>query len=77
MFMTFIMAGTMALVMLFFMRHMDKNEYVNISIERANITDPRVRKLADAIIEAQRREIGEMEFLIRDIDGNAGDDPAR
>lgn len=45
--------------------------------ERANITDPRVRKLADAIIEAQRREIGEMEFLIRDIDGNAGDDPAR
>ena len=108
-FMTFIMAGSMALVMLFFMRHMYKDKYANSAIvigsvalmslglwlvrsqatvgdvawmkamiphhsiailtsERANITDPRVRKLADDIIEAQRREIGEMEFLIRDID---------
>lgn len=106
-FMTFIMAGSMALVMLFFMRHMYKNQQANIAIfigsialmglglwlvrsqatvedvawmkamiphhsiailtsERANMTDPRVRKLADAIIEAQRREIGEMEGLIRD-----------
>jgi len=39
-----------------------------LTSERANITDPRVRKLADDIIEAQRREIGEMEVLIRDID---------
>ncbi len=109
MFMTFIMAGTMALVMLFFMRHMYENKQANIAIvigsvalmglgiwlvrsqitvgdvawmkamiphhsiailtsERANITDPRVRKLADDIIEAQRREIAEMEVLIRDID---------
>ena len=108
-FMTFIMAGSMALVMLFFMRHMYKNQQANIAIvigsialmglglwlvrsqttvgdvawmkamiphhsiailtsERANITDPRVRKLADDIIEAQRREIGQMEGLIRDID---------
>ncbi len=108
-FMTFIMAGTMALVMLFFMRHMYENKQANIAIvigsvalmglgiwlvrsqvtvgdvawmkamiphhsiailtsERANITDPRVRKLADDIIEAQRREIAEMEVLIRDID---------
>ena len=107
--MTFIMAGSMALVMLFFMRHIYKDKHTNVAIvigsvalmglgfwlvrsqatvgdvawmkamiphhsmailtsERANITDPRVRKLADDIIEAQRREIGEMEFLLRDID---------
>lgn len=48
-----------------------------LTSERANITDPRVRKLADEIIKAQRREIGEMEFLIRDVAGNAGDNPAR
>ncbi len=35
--------------------------------ERANISDPRVRKLADGIIEAQRREIAEMKMLIQDI----------
>jgi len=32
--------------------------------ERAHIRDPRVRKLADGIIEAQVREIGEMKQLI-------------
>ena len=108
-FMTFIMAGSMALVMLFFMRHMYKDKQTNIAIVigsvalmgvgfwlvrsqatvrdvawmkamiphhsiailtsgRANITDPRVRKLADEIIEAQRREIGEMEILIKNIE---------
>lgn len=36
--------------------------------ERARISDPRVRKLADSIIEAQRREIAEMEALISDIE---------
>ena len=111
-FMTFIMAGSMALVMLFFMRHMYKDKQANIAIvigsvalmglglwlvrsqatvgdvawmkamiphnsiailtsERANIADHRVRKLADDIIEAQRREIGEMEVLIRDIDNKS------
>lgn len=41
--------------------------------ERARINDPRVRKLADEIIEAQRREIAEMENLIRDLErGPAG-----
>ena len=36
--------------------------------ERAHIRDPRVRKLADGIIEAQVREIDEMEQLIADIE---------
>jgi len=36
--------------------------------ERARIRDPRVRKLADGIIETQRREIAEMEALIDDIE---------
>ena len=38
--------------------------------ERAGIEDVRVRELADGIIEAQRREIKEMEWLIRDIAEN-------
>lgn len=36
--------------------------------ERARIQDPRVRKLADAIIATQRREIAEMNALIADIE---------
>ena len=39
-----------------------------LTSERARITDPRVRKLADDIIAAQRREIGEMEGLIADLE---------
>ncbi|MGZ3217752.1 DUF305 domain-containing protein [Paracoccus sp. T5] len=36
---------------------------------RAEITDPRVRDLADAIIKTQRREIAEMEALIEELEG--------
>ena len=39
-----------------------------LTSERAHIRDPRVRKLADGIIEAQVREIGEMERLIADLE---------
>ncbi|MDQ0316296.1 DUF305 domain-containing protein [Amorphus orientalis] len=39
---------------------------------RANISDPRVRKLADEIIFAQDKEIAEMRYLIADI-GESGD----
>jgi len=115
-FMTLIMAGAMALVMLFFMRHMYKNRAANVAIviggvglialglglvrsqstvddvawmkamiphhsiailtsERARITDPRVRTLADEIIEAQRREIGEMERLIDDLEARPAATP--
>ncbi|WP_281823649.1 DUF305 domain-containing protein [Jannaschia rubra] len=38
--------------------------------ERANISDPRVRALAEAIIEAQRSEIAEMKDYIADIEAN-------
>ena len=34
---------------------------------RADIQDPRVRKLANDIIEAQKREIGEMEALVEEL----------
>jgi uncharacterized protein (DUF305 family) len=37
---------------------------------RAEIDDVRVKELADEIIEAQRREIKEMEWLINDIKAN-------
>ena len=39
-----------------------------LTSERANISDPRVRDLADSIIEAQRKEIKEMKALINDIE---------
>ena len=41
-----------------------------LTSERAGIEDVRVRELADEIIEAQRKEIKEMEWLIEDIRAN-------
>ncbi|MBT2680616.1 DUF305 domain-containing protein [Bacillus sp. ISL-35] len=39
-----------------------------LTSERANIENPRVRKLADGIIEAQQKEISEMKALIKDLE---------
>ncbi len=39
-----------------------------LTSSRAHISDPRVRDLADRIIEAQEKEIGEMKALIRDLE---------
>ena len=41
-----------------------------LTSERANLSDPRVRELADAIIKAQRSEIEEMKLYIEDIEAN-------
>lgn len=52
-----------------YMRAMIPHHSVAIlASERARITDRRVRMLADRISESQRREIGEMKALIRDIE---------
>ncbi|KPQ16172.1 MAG: hypothetical protein HLUCCO18_09470 [Rhodobacteraceae bacterium HLUCCO18] len=40
-----------------------------LTSERARITDPRVRELADEIIDTQRREIALMQDLIGDLEG--------
>jgi uncharacterized protein (DUF305 family) len=41
-----------------------------LTSKRAHIRDPRVRELADAIIDAQVREIEEMKQLIADLERN-------
>lgn len=38
-----------------------------LTSERAQISDPRVRSLADNIIETQKKEISEMKKLIKDL----------
>ncbi|MEQ8292355.1 MAG: DUF305 domain-containing protein [Roseovarius sp.] len=48
-----------------FMRAMIPHHSIAIMTSgRANISDPRVRKLADSIIAAQNKEIAEMKYLI-------------
>ena len=44
-----------------------------LTSSRAEITDPRVAKLAAEIVEAQDREIAEMVYLVRDIETNGED----
>lgn len=39
-----------------------------LTSERAQLSDPRVRELAAEIIGAQRREIGEMQALISELE---------
>ena len=41
-----------------------------LTSRRAELSDPRVRKLANAIIEAQVKEIAEMKLLLEDIEVN-------
>lgn len=51
-----------------FMRSMIPHHSIAINnASKARISDPRVRKLADEIIESQVREIAEMKLLIDDI----------
>jgi len=61
-----------------FMESMIPHHSIAINNARkAHISDPRVRQLADEIIEAQVREIAEMKLLIREIDQNGarGNEP--
>lgn len=65
-----------------FMKSMIPHHSIAINNARkASISDPRVRRLADGIIESQVREIAEMKLLIEDINrqGKRGADelPAR
>jgi hypothetical protein len=54
-----------------FMRSMIPHHSIAINNARkASISDPRVRELADEIIESQVREIEEMKLLIQDIERN-------
>ena len=47
-----------------------------LTSERAGISDPRVRRLANGIIETQRLEIAEMKALLADLQGGPTATPA-
>lgn len=54
-----------------FMRAMIPHHSIAImTSKRAEVTDPRVKKLTEEIIGAQNREISEMRYLIEDITNN-------
>ena len=54
-----------------FMRSMIPHHSIAINNARkASISDPRVRELADQIIQSQVREIAEMKLLLQDIERN-------
>ncbi|MBB3764933.1 DUF305 domain-containing protein [Sphingomicrobium lutaoense] len=54
-----------------FMKSMIPHHSIAIhNARKGDISDPRVRKLADEIIEAQVREIAEMKLLLEDIERN-------
>lgn len=59
-----------------FMRAMIPHHSIAIMTSgRANISDPRVRKLADSIIAAQNKEIAEMKYLLAHPEDDADADP--
>ena len=61
-----------------FMRAMIPHHSIAImTSSRANISDPRVRKLADSIIAAQNKEIAEMKYLIAHPEEGSEPIPAR
>lgn len=41
-----------------------------LTSERAQLSDPRVRQLANGIIEAQRKEIAQMQALIKELEAH-------
>lgn len=43
-----------------------------LTSERAEIKDPRVRKLADQIIESRQNEIAEMKSLVQELEWKKG-----
>ncbi|QDV82139.1 hypothetical protein TBK1r_10640 [Stieleria magnilauensis] len=47
-----------------------------LTSERAKISDPRVRELADEIIETQKKEIAEMKKLIADLEAEKSESMA-
>ena len=59
-----------------YMKAIPHHSIAILTSERAHIRDPRVRQLADKIIEAQVREIDEMKRLIADIEANPLPDDA-
>jgi hypothetical protein len=66
----FLLRGQVTVGDVSYMRAMIPHHSIAIlTSERARITNPRVRALAVGIIEAQRREIAEMEALIADLEG--------